>query len=125
MKILLASSSSGSRGGGELYLLYLGRALAARGHQVTLWASTHPRMDELCIMFSDIGPVTRSAYRNTYDYRGRSITAAWNFAASARIASEWKALAPDVIHLNKQNLEDGLDLLRAARRAKLPHLTTI
>jgi hypothetical protein len=33
MKILLASSSSGSRGGGELYLIYLGRALAQRGHQ--------------------------------------------------------------------------------------------
>ena len=32
MKILLASSSSGSRGGGELYLVYLGRALAQRGH---------------------------------------------------------------------------------------------
>ena len=47
MKILLASSSSGSRGGGELYLLYLGRALAERGHEAMLWASAHPRMNEL------------------------------------------------------------------------------
>ena len=52
MKILLASSSSGSRGGGELYLLYLGRALAQRGHAVPLWASAHPRMDELANSFS-------------------------------------------------------------------------
>jgi hypothetical protein len=29
MKILLASSSSGSRGGGELFLLYLGEAARA------------------------------------------------------------------------------------------------
>ena len=35
LKILLVSSSSGSRGGGELYLLYLGRALAQRGVTVT------------------------------------------------------------------------------------------
>jgi glycosyltransferase involved in cell wall biosynthesis len=125
MKILLASSSSGSRGGGELYLIYLGRALAERGHQVTLWASTHPRMDELCAMFADIGAVARSDYRNTYDYRARSVTAALNFPASSRIAREWSALSPDIVHLNKQNLEDGLDLLRAARLSNLPHISTI
>ena len=60
MKILLASSSSGSRGGGELYLVYLGRALAHRGHAVTLWASTNPRMDELANTFSGFGQVLRS-----------------------------------------------------------------
>ena len=125
MRILLASSSSGSRGGGELYLLYLGRALVARGHEVTLWASTHPRMDELCASFAEIGAVTRSPYRNTYDYRGRSLATVLNFAASNRVARQWKALAPDVIHLNQQNLEDGLDLLRAAWLAQRPHLTTI
>src|SRR5688500_16843185 len=74
MKILLVSSSSGSRGGGELYLLYLGRALAQRGHSLTLWASTHTRMDELANSFSGIGEVLRSPYRNTYDHRGRSIS---------------------------------------------------
>jgi glycosyltransferase involved in cell wall biosynthesis len=125
MKILLASSSSGSRGGGELYLIYLGRALAARGHQVTLWASTHPRMDELCAMFAEIGPVKRSHYHNTYDYRLRSVASALNFTGARRIAKEWAALAPDIIHLNKQNLEDGLDLLRAAERSKVPHLSTL
>ena len=62
MKVLLASSSSGSRGGGELYLVYLGRALAHRGHAVTLWASTNPRMDELANTFSGFGQVLRSGY---------------------------------------------------------------
>jgi glycosyltransferase involved in cell wall biosynthesis len=125
MKILLVSSSSGSRGGGELYLLYLGRALAARGHEVLLWASDHPRMDELCSLFAPIGRVVRSVYRNTYDYRTRSVANYLNYVSYRRLAREWEEIAPDVIHINKQNLEDGLDLLRAAALAGRPHLTTI
>src|SRR5678815_2084011 len=115
MKILLASTSSGSRGGGELALLYLGRALVARGHEVTLWASTHPRMDELTTQFAEFGSVRRSPYVNTYDRRGRSLSCYFDKATALRVGEEWKALAPDIVHLNKQNLEDGLDLLAAAR----------
>ncbi len=125
MKILLASSSSGSRGGGELYLVYLGRALAQRGHAVTLWASSHPRMDELANTFSGIGEVLRSEYENTYDQRGRSIASYLNFGAARKVAATWREAAPDFIHLNKQNLEDGLDLLRAARHSGVPNLCTI
>src|SRR5277367_1347424 len=95
IKILLVSSSSGSRGGGELYLLYLGRALAQRGHKVTLWASTHPRMDELSNSFSCFGDVSRSTYQNTYDHPGRSLATRFNFAKSSAIAQEWRALRPD------------------------------
>ncbi|HYR57886.1 MAG TPA: hypothetical protein VEO95_04630, partial [Chthoniobacteraceae bacterium] len=73
MKILLASTSSGSRGGGEICLLYLGRALRARGHAVTLWAARHPRMDELAERFAAFGEVVRADYTNTYDRRGRSL----------------------------------------------------
>lgn len=125
MKIVLASSSSGSRGGGELYVLYLGRALAQRGHEVFLWASDHPRMDELANSFSAFGEVRRSAYDNTYDQRGRSISSQLNFYASGKVALEWRKLRPDILHLNKQNLEDGLDLLRAARLSGIPNLCTI
>ena len=125
MKVLLASSSSGSRGGGELYLVYLGRALAHRGHAVTLWASSHPRMDELANTFSGFGDVLRSEYENTYDQRGRSIASYLNFGASRAVAAVWREAAPDFIHVNKQNLEDGLDLLRAARHCGVPNLATI
>ena len=125
MKILLASSSSGSRGGGELYLVYLGRALAQRGHAITLWASAHPRMDELANTFSGFGEVLRSDYENTYDQRGRSLASYLNFGASRKVAAVWRAAEPDFIHLNKQNLEDGLDLLRAARLSGVPNLATI
>ena len=125
MKILLASSSSGSRGGGELYLVYLGRALAQRGHSVTLWASSHPRMDELANTFSGFAEVLRSEYENTYDQRGRSIASYLAFGAARKVAAVWREAAPDFIHLNKQNLEDGLDLLRAARHCGIPNLATI
>lgn len=125
MKVLLASSSSGSRGGGELYLVYLGRALAHRGHAVTLWTSTNSRMDELANTFSGFGQVLRSDYTNTYDQRGRSLTSYLNFGAARAVAQVWRAAEPEVIHVNKQNLEDGLDLLRAAHLSGVPSLCTL
>jgi glycosyltransferase involved in cell wall biosynthesis len=108
-----------------MYLLYLGRALAQRGHTVLLWASDHPRMDELANSFSGIGEVVRSPYRNTYDHRGRSISSYLNLRAVGLLAREWKKVRPDLLHINKQNLEDGLDLLHAARRSHFPNVCTI
>ncbi len=125
MKILLVSTSSGSRGGGELCLLYLGRALCDRGHQVTLWTSNHARMDELAARFAEHGEVVRADYTNTYDRRGRSLASYFDSATARRVAAHWRALAPDVIHLNKQNLEDGLDLVEAARLCARPALAMI
>ena len=125
MKTLLVSSSSGSRGGGELYQLYLGQALRERGHEVTLWMSTHERMDELAALFAPIGPVIRAPYTNTYDYRFRSLNHLLGGTIAKRIAQQWCQLKPDVIHLNKQNLEDCLDLLEAARLTQIPSLATI
>ena len=44
---------------------------------------------------------------------------------SQRIANEWRELRPDVVHINKQNLEDGLDLLHAADGCGAPSICTI
>src|SRR5207244_755438 len=49
----------------------------------------------------------------------------FDLSASRRAVTEWTRIAPDIIHLNKQNLEDGLDLLVAADRSGIPSLTTI
>lgn len=125
MRILLVSSGSGSRGGGEIFLDYLGRGLADRGHEVRMWIPAHPRMDELAGRCAPFALVTRGQYRNTYDHKMRSLTTSFNWGVSARIAREWEALTPDVIHLNKQNLEDGLDLLRAVRGCRVPSVCTI
>jgi glycosyltransferase involved in cell wall biosynthesis len=125
MKVLLVSSSSGSRGGGELYQLYLAQALRERGHEVSLWMSTHERMDELERLFTPIGKVIRAPYKNTYDYRFRSLNHLLGGGIAKNIAAQWKALAPDVIHLNKQNLEDCLDLLESARLTGIRSVATI
>jgi len=125
VKILLVSSSSGSRGGGELYLLYLGRALADRGHTPILWASSHSRMDELAKGFAAFGQVERCEYLNTYDRRLRSIGAFLDMKTADRARRSWEGIGADVIHLNKQNLEDGLDLLRALKAIETPSLCTI
>lgn len=125
MKILLVSSSSGSRGGGELYLLYLGAALARRGHTVGLWASSHPRMDELATAFARFGEVIRADYRNTYDHPARSLATLFQSRAKREAVEQWQNWNPDILHLNKQNLEDGLDLLEAVNSTRIPTLCTI
>ncbi len=125
MKILLVSSSSGSRGGGEKFLISLAKSLTDIGHEVLLWTSEHSRMDELCDEFEPYGKVLRSAYHNTYDYLTRPLATLWNGADVRRFASEWDALDVDVVHVNKQNLEDGLDLLRATRLCRAPSICTV
>jgi glycosyltransferase involved in cell wall biosynthesis len=125
MKILLVSSGSGSRGGGEIFLKYLGGALSARGHSVIMWMPTHSRMNELASQCATFSQVVRADLRNTYDYRSRSLATMFNLHNSNSIAREWAELRPDVIHINKQNLEDGLDLLRAARLSGRPSVSTI
>ena len=122
MRILLASSSSGSHGGGEIFLRYLGNALSAAGHEVALWASNHPRMDELASQFNTS---IRADYRNTYDLRTRSLLARFHRRNVRSAISDWKSWHPDIVHINKQNLEDGLDLLHAAERCGIPNLCTI
>jgi glycosyltransferase involved in cell wall biosynthesis len=125
MRILLVSSSSGSRGGGEIFLLYLGAALKTAGHTVGLWASRHARMGELAQRFEAIGEVVRAEYRNTYDTWHRGLLVDRSPATLATLRASWLAWQPDVVHLNKQNLEDGLDLLEAAEALRVPHLCTI
>ncbi len=126
MRILLVSSSSGSRGGGELFLLYLADALKAAGHEPMLWCASDPRMDELAERFESKGPVTRDVYPNSYlDRRLRVFSAMWDQGTIQRLAKRFEAMPCDVIHLNKQTLEDGLDLLKAIRIAGKPLVSTI
>jgi glycosyltransferase involved in cell wall biosynthesis len=125
MRILLVSSGSGSRGGGEIFLDYLGRGLTERGHELLMWMPVHPRMDELAARVAPFARVIRAEYRNTYDHPARSLATCFNWGTSRDAARAWEELKPDVIHLNKQNLEDGLDLLRALRRSKVPSVCTI
>lgn len=126
MRILLASASSGSFGGGEKYLLILGEALKQQGHELALWCSTHTRMDDICRAFTRVGTVFRSEYTNTYDLWHRGLFRPTLSREQAnRLQMEWLSWKPDIIHLNKQCLEDGLDLLDFASSLPLPLVVTI
>jgi hypothetical protein len=82
-------------------------------------------MDELANSFSAFGTVQRSKYHDSYDTYGRSIASHLSYWTAARSAWEWRYSGADFIHINKQTLEDGLDLLRAARLSGIPNLCTI
>src|SRR5215813_12647 len=105
MRVLLVSSGSGSRGGGEIFLDYLGKGLTDRGHEVLMWIPNHPRMDELAARCKRFARIFRANYVNTYDQSARSLATCFNLGVSPRIAREWERLRPDVRHINKQNLE--------------------
>jgi len=127
MRILIASSSSGSRGGGELFVRELTHGLASRqAHELIYWCSDHQRMDEMAQEMAKRAMVRRFPYPNTYYDRSlRSLSAYADHRLSREIAADWRTLSPDVVLINKQNLEDGLDLLRAARLARLPGAAVI
>ncbi|MEM7384237.1 MAG: glycosyltransferase, partial [Verrucomicrobiota bacterium] len=125
MRILLASSSSGSRGGGEIFLRYLVDALHTKGHEVGLWMADHHRMDELAAQCAGSAEILRGRYDNTYDLRGRSLHAFLHRSNRRSARENWQSWKPDLIQINKQNLEDGLDLMKAAEGLPIPSICTI
>lgn len=125
LRVLLASASSGSDGGGELYLVGLAEGLKQLGHEVDVLLSSHPRMDKLAELLAPWAELHRERYKNTYDRPLRAIGAVMDRPQIRRMANRFRELSPEVIHINKQNLEDGLDLVAAASLSGLPFVTTI
>lgn len=126
MRVLLASSSSGSQGGGELYLKFLAEGLVREGVEVGFWLSGDRQMDRLARLLGGIGPVLRSSYTNTFKRRGRSLAHLLpNTSEIAAALEKWKEFQPDILHLNKQCLEDGLDLLGVAGGVGVPSVCTV
>src|SRR5579863_8477691 len=125
LRIALVSSSSGSRGGGEFYLCGLAEGLRALGHELVFVLAEHERMDELAALLVRFGEVRRIRYCNTYDRPLRCVGAMMARSDVRRLSAELAALRADVLHINKQNLEDGLDLLLAAQRSGSPTVATV
>lgn len=126
MKVVLLSSSSGSRGGGEFYLKNLATGLLDRGHEVLLVCANHPRMEELAATFETMDvAVKRIPYTNTYDRRFRSLSAFFDNSFGKPISELIDSLKPTLVHLNQQNVEDALELLRSLGRCGTPVVTTV
>jgi glycosyltransferase involved in cell wall biosynthesis len=108
-----------------LYLVGLAEGLKALGNQVEALLSTHSRMDKLAQLLQPWANVYREPYTNTYDRRLRSIGAVLDRPLIRCLRDRLRGLQPDVIHVNKQNLEDGLDLLLAAANTGVPFVSTV
>jgi glycosyltransferase involved in cell wall biosynthesis len=125
MKVLLVSSSSGSAGGGEIYLQYLALGLSRLGHRVFVLCSADSAMDKLAENLDRFSEVRRLELRNTYRRLTRSLGAALDFGQQRRLRLAFQRLCPDITHINQQVAEDGLDLILAAQSSGVPFLSTI
>ena len=119
------SSGSGSRGGGEVYLRFLANGLAKQGCEVHAIIPSASRMDELAESLAHDAQVTRLPVTATYERRLRNIGALFDAGQQARVAAALIAVRPDVVHVNQQVAEDGLDFVRAAERSGIPWVSTI
>ena len=125
MKIILVSSGSGSRGGGEIYLRLLAEGLASAGHVVTALVPEAGRMDELAASIAAFAHVVRFPFRATYERPLRPLGAVLDRSQRARLAALFASLGADVIHVNQQVAEDGLDLVLAAVASGVPWVSTV
>ena len=125
MKVLLISSNSGSRGGGEIYLRYLAQGLSGAGCEVHALLAADARMDELADGLGGSATVHRLPLTNTFRRATRSLGAVIDGKQRRCVRGFIGRLAPDVVHVNQQVAEDGLDLLLAAAEAGPAVVSTI
>ena len=125
MKVLLISSSSGSHGGGEFYLKFLADGLVSEGCEVNALMSDGSHMDGLADMMKDNCTVTRIPLVNTYQRKLRTIGSVLDKKQIQRVRQAIDLISPDVVHLNKQCIDDGLGILAALCQLELPSVTMI
>lgn len=82
-------------------------------------------MDEFAETMSSCSEVVRIPMINTYHRRTRLLGAVTDVKGRNIAKSFYRKLNPDVVHINKQNLEDGLELVLAGRDCGIPTVATI
>ena len=103
----------------------LAEGLKSLGHEIEVILASHSRMDRLAELLEPWAVIHRERYTNTYDRRLRAIGAMLDRRLIGRMSDRFREISPDVVHINKQNVEDGLDLVAAASKSGLPFLSTI
>ncbi len=125
MKVLLISSSSGSHGGGEFYLVHLAQGLVRLGCDVTVLMSSSSLMDGLEEKFEGIAAVSRIELTNTYQRKTGAIGSILDRTQQRRIEQFICKHEPDVVHINKQCMDDGLGIVLGATKTKFPIAITV
>lgn len=118
MKILLISSNSSPRGGGEKYLVFMAAGLRQNGCQVEALLSAADYMDgwarELTAAGATVHRLPLTALR---DRKLRFVQSMLAFSQQRQIAGFCREIKPDYILVNQQYDEDSLDYIRGAQLA--------
>jgi glycosyltransferase involved in cell wall biosynthesis len=115
LRILLISSNSSSRGGGEKYLVYLADGLRRAGCSVEVLLSTVPYMDVWVSQLEGVGAVVHRRKLTALVQRPlRFIQSTRDQMQIAFLARFCVELSPDAIVVNQQYDEDGLDYVAGA-----------
>lgn len=117
-KVLLISSNSSGRGGGERYLAFLCRGLVELGYAVHALLSDNAYMDVWATELASAGAtVHRRPLKGLSQRPLRFVQALADQSQIRRIADFCIENAPRAIVVNQQYDEDGLDYLTAALSA--------
>lgn len=116
--MLLISSNSSGRGGGERYLVYVAKALGQLGIEVHALLSDVGFMDGWQSELSAAGAmVHRMSLKGLVHRRLRFVQSIFARSQQKRIAAKCLEIAPTAILVNQQYDEDGLDYIMGALHA--------
>lgn len=119
-RILLISSNSSGRGGGERYLVYLTRGLRDLGVDTHVLLSNAAYMAGWARDLAGEGAIVhRRPLVGLRDRPLRFVQALTDRKQQQLVASVCRELAPDAILVNQQYDEDGLDYLKGALQARV------
>lgn len=114
-RLLLISSNSSGRGGGERYLVYLTQGLRLLGCEVHVLLSTVSYMDDWAkVLTAEGAQVHRKDLLGLRSRPLRFIQSITDRNQQLEVAKACKQIAPDAILVNQQYDEDGLDYLAGA-----------
>lgn len=116
--VLLISSNSSGRGGGERYLLYLTQGLNFLDYEVHVLLSSASYMDSWAtVLTAEKAQIHRRPLRGLRDRPLRFVQSILDKKQQLEIANVCKQVAPDAILVNQQYDEDGLDYIAGALMA--------
>lgn len=124
--ILLISSNSSGRGGGERYLTYLAKGLIEIGYSVDILLSNKDYMDVWDRDLTAIGAtIHRKDLRGLSDRPLRFLQAIFDRRQISNISDKCREISPDAILVNRQYDEDGMDYVMGAIKAKVAPVSSI
>lgn len=114
-RVLIISSNSSGRGGGERYLVYLAQGLISLGKEVHVLISTLSYMDGWAADLEATGAtVHRLRLKGLAQRPLRLVSAMLDRDQAATVSRFCETLTPDAILVNQQYDEDGIDYLQGA-----------